>query len=97
MSASQTMTTIQRLRSRILLQGGAALTDADLLDRFVQQHDPAAITALVHRHGPTVWGVCRRMLSNHHDAEDAFQATFVVLMRRADSVQPRAMVGPWLY
>src|SRR5947209_10860898 len=48
------------------------------------------------RHGPMVWGVCRRLL-DHHDAEDAFQATFLVLVRRAASVVPRELVGNWLY
>ena len=54
------------------------------------------MTALVHRHGPMVWGVCRRLLG-HHDAEDAFQATFIVLVRKAGTVAPRELVGNWLY
>src|SRR5262249_40356593 len=49
------------------------------------------------RHGPMVWGVCRRLLVNHHDAEDVFQATFLVLVRKAASIVPREMLGNWLY
>ena len=53
--------------------------------------------ALVQRYGPMVWGVCRRLLANHHDAEDAFQTTFLVLTRKAKSIVPREKVGNWLY
>jgi RNA polymerase sigma factor (sigma-70 family) len=84
------------LRRAALLPHGAGLGDGELLGRFVERHDEAALAALVNRHGPMVWGVCRRLLS-HHDAEDAFQATFLVLVRKAPAVVPRAMVGNWLY
>src|SRR5947209_18752222 len=70
--------------------------DDELLGRFVERRDEPALAALVKRHGPMVWGVCRRLLS-HHDAEDAFQATFIVLVRKAASVNPRGTVGNWLY
>ncbi len=70
--------------------------DGELLGRFIERRDEAALAALVKRHGPMVWGVCRRLL-NHHDAEDAFQAAFIVLVRKAASVVPREMVGNWLY
>src|SRR5436305_12300035 len=70
--------------------------DGELLGRFVERRDERALAELVERHGPMVWGVCRRLLG-HHDAEDAFQATFIVLVRKAASVKPREMVGNWLY
>ena len=64
---------------------GDGLRDGELLGRYVDRRDEAALAALVNRHGPMVWGVCRRHLS-HHDAEDAFQATFIVLVRKAASI-----------
>src|SRR6516165_2557004 len=76
---------------------GAELTDGEFLDQFLTRHDEAAFEALVRRHGPMVLGVCRRILGDAHDAEDAFQATFLVLVRRAASVVPREQVGNWLY
>ena len=72
------------------------MATANYLGRFVERHDEAAFAALVHRHGPMVWGVCRRLL-NQHDAEDAFQATFLVLARKAASIRSRETVGNWLY
>jgi RNA polymerase sigma factor (sigma-70 family) len=74
-----------------------AISDGQLLDRFVDQREGAIFEAIVHRHGPMVWGVCRRVLRDHHDAEDAFQTTFLVLARKAASVMPREKLGNWLY
>src|SRR5438045_3789373 len=88
---------VQYLHRTALGRDGGELTDGQLLERYVTRHEEAAIKALVQRHGPMVWGVCRRLLPNHHDAEDAFQATFLVLVRRAASVVPREMVAAWLH
>jgi len=73
------------------------LSDGELLGRFVERREADAFEALMHRHGPMVWGVCRRVLRDGHDAEDAFQATFLVLARKAASVLPREKIGHWLY
>src|SRR5947209_13779738 len=87
----------RQLRRAAFLQDADALTDGQLLDCFLARSEDAAFEALVRRHGPMVLGVCRRVLGNSHDAEDAFQATFLVLARKAASVVPREMVGNWLY
>jgi RNA polymerase sigma factor (sigma-70 family) len=87
---------IEHLRRAILLQDDTGVGDGELLGSFIERHDEAAFTTLVQRHGPMVWGVCSRLL-NHHDAEDAFQATFLVLVRRAGTIQSKEMVGNWLY
>jgi RNA polymerase sigma factor (sigma-70 family) len=88
---------LQHLRRTLSLPNEAALTDGELLEGFLTSRDDAAFSALVRRHGPMVWGVCRRVLAGHHDAEDAFQVTFLVLVRKAASVVPREMVANWLY
>jgi RNA polymerase sigma factor (sigma-70 family) len=97
MSASQINGVVQHLRATVLLRDGAGLTDGQLLADYINQSDDAALAALVRRHGPMVWGVCRRVLGNYHDAEDAFQATFLVLVRKATSIVPRQKVANWLY
>lgn len=78
-------------------RGGAGMTDGQLLEAYVSRHDEASLTTLIQRHGLMVWGVCRRILGHGPDAEDAFQATFLVLVRKATSVKPREMVANWLY
>jgi RNA polymerase sigma factor (sigma-70 family) len=71
--------------------------DAPLLERFVHERDEAAFTSLMRRHGPLVWSVCRRVLAEEHAAEDAFQATFLVLVRKARSVSKQTSIRSWLY
>jgi RNA polymerase sigma factor (sigma-70 family) len=71
--------------------------DPDLLARFLADRDERAFALLVRRHGPAVLGVCRRVTGDHHLAEDAFQAVFVVLAAKAGSVRPRAALPAWLY
>jgi len=76
------------------------LTDGQLLERFVNRNDASAedaFTILLERHGPMVWGVCRRMLADRHAAADAFQATFLILVRKASEVRVHDTLGPWLY
>ena len=73
------------------------IADADLLERFVRGKDETAFAALLERHGPMVLGVCRRVLGNAHEAEDAFQATFLVLARKAPSLVRQELVGNWLW
>src|SRR5262245_2203736 len=91
MATSQMSEVIQHLRSAVLQDDKAGLTEGQLLEGFLSRHDEAALAALVLRHAPMVWGVCRRILRNDHDAEDAFQATFLVLVKKAASI---ASPGP---
>src|SRR4051812_42119264 len=76
------------------------LPDEQLIDLFLNQREElaeAAFRAMVVRHGPMVLGVCRHILNQHQDAEDAFQATFIVLARKAGSIQDRRVLARWLY
>jgi RNA polymerase sigma factor (sigma-70 family) len=97
MATSKLNEVIQYLRRVALLRDGAGLTDGQLMELYLTRNEEAALGALVRRHGPMVWGVCWRTLRNKHDAEDAFQSTFLVLVRKAASVVPKDRVGNWLY
>jgi RNA polymerase sigma factor (sigma-70 family) len=97
MATNQTSEIIQHLRRAVLLREGAGQTDKQLLEVYLSRREEAALAALVYRHGPMVWGVCRRVLRNYHDAEDAFQATFLVLVRKASSIALPELLANWLY
>jgi RNA polymerase sigma factor (sigma-70 family) len=88
---------LRHLRRVAYLHEQDCLTDGQLLEQFLSQRAESAFEALLRRHGPMILGVCRRLLHNDADAEDAFQATFLVLVRKAESVRPRESVGHWLY
>ena len=82
-----------------LFHGGSVsgLSEGQLLDRFVSTRDEVAFGAIVARHGPMVLGVCRGVLDDPHDVEDAFQATFLILVKKAALVRDRDLLGQWLY
>jgi RNA polymerase sigma factor (sigma-70 family) len=88
---------IQHLRQAVFRGEEAGLTDGQLLTCFIERRDEVAFASIVRRHGPMVWGVCRRILPVLHDAEDAFQATFLVLLRKAAVISPREKLANWLY
>src|SRR2546423_906580 len=97
MATGQLRDIVRHLRRTALLPDGGGMTDAQLLDCFLRHRDDAAFEALVRRHGPMVLGVCRRVLRHTQDAEDAFQATFLVLARKAAAIGQRELLGNWLY
>ncbi len=83
---------------RLFVEGTVAgLPDGQLLERFLSRGDEAAFAALVERHGPMVMGTCRAVLRDPEDAEDAFQATFLVLVCKARSIRGRDALGGWLH
>jgi RNA polymerase sigma factor (sigma-70 family) len=88
---------LQTIRSMVEDQEVKELADHELLGRFVAEHDEAAFRALLRRHGPVVLDVCRSMLANQADAEDAFQATFLVFARKARGIREASSLGSWLY
>jgi|SRR5579884_14024 len=97
MAGRQLATVIREILGRMAVKNGSGLTDDALLQRFIGQADEAAFETLMWRHGPMVLAACRHMLANSHDAEDAFQGTFLVLARKAASIQKRISLSSWLY
>jgi RNA polymerase sigma factor (sigma-70 family) len=97
MAAVNTDLVLRHVRRLLAGQSTEPLPDHRLLQRFADHHDEDAFAALVERHGPMVLGVCRRILRQEQDAEDAFQATFLVLARKAACIRRREAVGPYLH
>ncbi|HEV2949275.1 MAG TPA: sigma-70 family RNA polymerase sigma factor [Gemmataceae bacterium] len=88
---------LRHLRRVIPPREANGISDAQLLERFVHQNDEAAFELLLWRHGPMVWTLCRRILPDFHEAEDAFQAAMLVLARKAGSINKRLSLASWLY
>jgi HlyD family secretion protein len=88
---------LEHVQRRLRPSLSGVVTDAQLLERFLRERDEAAFELLMWRHGPMVFGVCRRVLHHQQDAEDAFQATFLTLARKGASIGKRESLSGWLY
>jgi RNA polymerase sigma factor (sigma-70 family) len=88
---------LRHLRVLACTEGGGEQSDPELLRQFVARGDEGAFATLLGRHGPLVLGVCRQVLGDQQDAEDAFQATFLVLARKASSIRRRESLTAWLH
>src|SRR3954451_19484212 len=97
MAGKHLSSVLEYVRAALGSREAGDTTDADLLGRFVARHEEAAFTALLARHGPLVLSVCRRVLGNAEDVDDAFQATFLVLAKKGGSIRKGASVASWLY
>ena len=84
---------------RRLLEPGtiAGLTERQVLERFAERGDPVAFEAIVARHGPLVFAVCRQLLRDPNDVDDAFQGTFLIFIKKAATLRQPERLGPWLY
>src|SRR5690349_2152081 len=97
MGSGQLSSVVRHIRKLAGGRAAGALTDGQLLERFLHGQDETAFETILQRHGPMVLGVCRRVLGNTHDAEDAFQATFLVLVCKASAIAKRDSAASWLY
>jgi RNA polymerase sigma factor (sigma-70 family) len=97
MARTQLENAFRHLRELLQESSLEPLSDAELLERFISKRDEAAFTLLVHRHGRLVWSVCRQILHHEQDAEDAYQASFLVLVRHASTIRRGQSVACWLY
>jgi hypothetical protein len=97
MTSAQTGFVLQHIRRLASTRPAVRPPDAQLLERFIGHRDEAAFAALVRRHGPMVLNVCRSILRHEQDAEDAFQAVFLVLARKAQTIRQGHAVASWLY
>src|SRR5262245_24202245 len=97
MASASAKSLLQRIGRLLAAHGARAWSDQELLIRFVDQRDEAAFAAMMERHGRLVLGLCRRILRNEADAEDAFQATFLILAQKAGAIRRREALGCWLH
>jgi DNA-directed RNA polymerase specialized sigma24 family protein len=97
MAAAHADTLLRQIRGLVRAEDTNQLSDPELLTRFTEGRDEAAFTALVKRHGSLVLGVCQRVLGSAHDAEDAFQAAFLVLAKKAHVIGRSSSLPCWLY
>jgi RNA polymerase sigma factor (sigma-70 family) len=97
MATDQFSGVLRHVRTAALGQDGGGQTDGQLLECFLTRRDEAAFEALLQRHGPMVLGVCRRVLRHRQDAEDAFQATFLIFARKATTIRKRESLASWLH
>src|SRR6266851_1935193 len=97
MATAQLASVLQQLRAMVHAGAYEDTSDRELLERFLAQREEVAFVALLKRHGPMVLQVCRRIQGNEHDAEDAFQATFLLLARKASSIRKLDSVASWLH
>src|SRR5262249_15887252 len=97
MDAERSSSLVRYIYDAVRRHHDGEATDTELLQRFVAHRDEAAFAALVRRYGPLVFGVCQRVLHHRQDAEDAFQATFLVLVHKARSISQPELLGSWLY
>src|SRR5262245_42103675 len=97
MTSAQATTVLQHIRRMAGADRDELPPDAQLLERFLLQRDEAAFSNLVRRHGAMVWSVCRGVLRHEQDAEDAFQAVFLILARNGSTIQRRSSVACWLH
>lgn len=97
MASRSSHSVLRHLRRLLHAPQDETLTDGQLLEQFFRHQQEAALEALLERHGPMVLGLCRRVLRNPADADDAMQATFLVLVSKAGSIAKRESVGSWLY
>src|SRR5262245_56378693 len=88
---------IGRIQDSLAESGVGEVSDSDLLDRYARERDQAAFTELVRRYGPLILGVCARILHDRLAAEDAFQATFLVLARKAGRLRNSQQLANWLF
>src|SRR5947207_785272 len=97
MTQSTLSPVVRHIRRLVAADSGQELSDSELLERFAANREERAFATLFRRHGPLVWSVCYSVLHHRQDTEDAFQATFLLMARRAGSIRKTEAIASWLY